>query len=179
MTVLVGTPVQALANMSMTIHLLTTSPNLRSAGAGQDTSLPVSRTFRSGRKRGSLSHSASLSYACRKGAWYIWADRYQSATCLGSISQRRKCLAASGSGVCLKMPCVTGTRLWKRPLGPLGFSAWSVTLPMSGRSRLAEMRMLIALLVHEIWLVRNALLLAGSSQLMQSSRQASLYSLRT
>src|SRR5919198_6683190 len=174
MTVFVGVPVHALANMSMTIHLLTTSPALRSAGAGHDTSLPVSSTLRSGLKRGSLFHSSSLSYACRNGAWYICADRYHAATCFGSMSQRRKCLAASGSGVCLKIPWVTGTRLWKRPFGPLGFSAWSITLPMSGRSRLAEIRMLIALLVHEIWLVRNALLLAGSSQPTQSSMQASL-----
>src|SRR5712691_6701384 len=107
------------------------------------------------------------------------ADRYHVATCFGAISQRRNCLAASGSGVCLKIPWVTGTRLWKRPFGPLGFSAWSVTLPISGRSRLAEIRMLMALLVQEIWLVRNALLLAGSSHPRQSSRQASLYSLRT
>src|SRR5947209_19081286 len=121
MAALVGTPVQALANMSITIHLLTTSPALRSAGAGQDTSFPVSSTRWSGLKRGSLSHSGSRSYAWRNGAWYMKADLYHAATCFGSISQRRKCLAASGSGVWLKIPCVTGTRLWKRPFGPLGF----------------------------------------------------------
>src|SRR5262249_5755580 len=174
MAVLVGVPVHAFANMSTTIHLLTTSPALRSAGAGHDTSFAVSRSSWYGLNRGSLSHSASLSYACRNGAWYICADRYHAATCFGSMSQRRKCFAASGSGVCLKTACVTGTRLWKRPFGPLGLSPWSMTLPMSGRSRLAEMRMLIALLVHEIWLVRNALLLCGSSQPTQSSMHASL-----
>src|SRR5436309_12525542 len=99
MTVLVAAPVHGLANTSITTHLLTTSPALRSAGAGHDTSFPVSRTSWYGLKRGSLFHSASLSYACRNGAWYICADRYHAATCLGSISQRRKCFAAAGSGV--------------------------------------------------------------------------------
>src|SRR5438552_5075492 len=174
MTVLVGTPVAALANMSITIHLLTTSPARRSAGAGHETSFPVSSTSWYGLKRGSLSHSASLSYAWRNGAWYICAERYHAATCFGAISQRRKCFAASGSGVCLKIECVVATRLWNRPFPPFGFSAWSITLPISGRSRLAEIRMLIALLVQEIWLVRNALLLAGSSQPKQSSMHASL-----
>src|SRR5690349_13043482 len=101
-------------------------------------------------------------------------DAYHDAACLGSISQRRNCRAASGSGVCLKLPCVTGTRLWKRPFGPFGFRDWSVTFPISGRSRLAEIRMLVALFVHEIWLVRNALLLDGSVHPTQSSMQASL-----
>src|SRR5262245_33311158 len=174
MTCFVDAPVQALANMSITIHLLTTSPALRPAGAGQERSLPVSSTFRYGLKRGSLFHSSSLSYACKNGAWYICADRYQAATCLGSMSHFRKCLVAAGSGVCAKIPWVTSTRLWKRPFGPFGLSAWSMTLPMSGRSRLAEIMMDMALLVAEIWLVRKALLLAGSSQPTQSSRHVSL-----
>ena len=40
--------------------------------------------------------------------------------------------------------------MWKRPFGPCGFSDWSVTLAMSGKSRLANHRMLSALLVQEI-----------------------------
>src|ERR1051326_2387944 len=150
MTVLVGVPVHALANMSIRIHLFTASPALRSAGAGQDTSFALSRSLWKGLKRGSLSHSPSLSYACRYGAWYICADRYHGASCFGSISQRRNCFAAAGSGVCAKMPWLTATRLWNRPFGPRGFSAWSITLPISGRSRFAEIMTLIALLVHEI-----------------------------
>src|SRR6185503_21392221 len=120
MTVLVGVPVAAFANMSTTTHLLTTSPARRSAGAGHEMSFAVSSSSRYGLNRGSLFHSGSLSYPRRYGAWYICADRYQSPTCFGAISHRRKCLAASGSDVCLKMPWVTATRLWNRPFGPFG-----------------------------------------------------------
>ncbi len=45
MTVLVGAPVQALENMSITTQRLTTAPWARLAGAGHDVSYPVSSTF--------------------------------------------------------------------------------------------------------------------------------------
>src|ERR1700730_10847185 len=67
---------------------------------------------------------------------------------------------------------------WKRPFGPCGFCAWSVTLAISGKSRLASHRILSALLVQEICSAYHALLLLTSVQLRQSSRQQSLKNLR-
>src|SRR6267378_5468321 len=63
---------------------------------------------------------------------------------------------------------------WKRPLGPCGFSAWSVTLPISGKSRLATTRIDEALLVQEICSPKNALLLFTSVQPSTSSSIVSL-----
>src|SRR5215510_3115275 len=174
MTVLVGAPRQALENISITTQRLTTVPCARLAGAGHEVSFPVSSTFWKGFTRGSMSQSGNFSNPCRYGAKYISPEDIHGRYCLGSMIQRKKSLAACGSGPYAKTPCVTGTSAWKRPAGPLGFSPWSITLPMSGRSRLADTMMLYALLVHEIWLVRKALLLCGSSQPMQSSMQASL-----
>src|SRR5256885_16017092 len=68
MAVLVGVPVMALVNMSITIQRLITSPCWRLAGAGHDVSLPVSRTFWNGLTRGSVSHSGTLLKAGRDGA---------------------------------------------------------------------------------------------------------------
>src|SRR2546421_12440124 len=68
MAVLVGVPVMALVNMSITIQRLITSPCWRLAGAGHDVSLPVSRTFWNGLTRGSMSHSGTLWKLGRDGA---------------------------------------------------------------------------------------------------------------
>src|SRR5216684_4312188 len=68
--------------------------------------------------------------------------------------------------------------MWKRPLGPVGFIAWSVTLPRSGKSRFATHRMLSALLVHEICSAIHALLLLGSVQPSTSSSIVSRKNLR-
>jgi len=67
---------------------------------------------------------------------------------------------------------------WNRPFGPAGFIAWSVTLPISGNSRLANHRMLSALLVQEICSAIHALLLLGSVQPRQYSSTQSLKNLR-
>src|SRR5262247_3336322 len=142
MAVLVGVPVMALVNMSMTIHRLITAPWARLAGAGHDVSFPVSRTFWNGLTRGSMSHSGTLSKPCRNGAKYMSPEAIQGRYTLGSMVQRRKSLAAWTSLLWANTPWFTATSAWKRPAGPLGFSAWSITLPMSGRSRLAETMML-------------------------------------
>ena len=65
MAFLVGVPVMALVNMSITIQRLITSPCWRLAGAGYEVSLPVSSTFWNGLTRGSTSHSGTLSKPCR------------------------------------------------------------------------------------------------------------------
>src|SRR5262249_10878576 len=142
MAVLVGVPVHALVNMSMTIQRLITAPWARFAGAGHEVSLPASSTFWNGFTRRSVAQSGHLSNACRYGAKYMSPEDIHGRYCLGSMIQRRKSLAACGSGPYANTPCVTGTRAWKRPAGPLGFSPWSITLPMSGRSRLADTMML-------------------------------------
>src|SRR2546428_4206757 len=68
MAALVGVPVMALVNMSMTIQRLITSPCWRLAGAGHDVSFPVSSTFLDGLTRGSMFPPGALSEACRDGA---------------------------------------------------------------------------------------------------------------
>src|SRR2546422_790585 len=95
MTVLVGAPVHALENMSITTQRLTTAPWARLAGAGQDVSFPVSRTFWYGFTRGSMSHSGTLSKACRYGAKYMSPEAIHGRNCLGSMVQRRKAFAVS------------------------------------------------------------------------------------
>src|SRR5579863_9982901 len=107
------------------------------------------------------------------------ADSYQPVACLGSMSHPRNFLVSAGSGVWLKMECVTSTRLWYPPFGPFGFGAWSMTLPISGMAWIAEIKILAALLVQEIWLVRKDLLFPGSPHPTQSSMQPSLNSFRT
>src|SRR3984885_4875584 len=102
----------------------------------------------------------------------------QAPACAGGISQGRKSLAALGSGVCAKTEWQSGFSMWKRPLGPLGFSDWSVTLAISGKSFLADHRIDSALLVQEICSDRNALLLLTSVQPRQSSNMVSLKNLR-
>src|SRR5258706_15831094 len=94
--------------------------------------------------------------------------------CSGFISQLRKSLAACLSGVWLKIACACGLSMWKRPFGPLGFSDWSITLAISGKSFLAAHRIDSALLVQEICSDRNALLLLTSVQARQSSSIVSL-----
>src|SRR5580692_6040744 len=89
-----------------------------------------------------------------------------------------KATAASLSGVKLKTPWLIEFIRWNRPFGPCGFIAWSVTLAISGKSRLASHRMLCALLVHEICSAYHALLLLTSVHDRQSSRQQSLKNLR-
>src|ERR1700730_1347859 len=103
---------------------------------------------------------------------------YQAPACAGAISQRRKSLAAFGSGVCVKIEWHSGFSMWKRPFGPLGFSDWSVTLAISGKSFLADHRIDSALLVQEICSDRNALLLLTSVHPRQSSNMVSLKNLR-
>src|SRR2546428_7192442 len=56
----------------------------------------------------------------------------------------------------------TALMIWKRPFGPCGLRPWSVTLAISGESRLATTRIDEALLVQEICSPRNALLLSAS-----------------
>src|SRR5205085_7402267 len=68
--------------------------------------------------------------------------------------------------------------IWKRPFGPAGFIDWSVTLAISGKSRLASQRMLSALLVQEICSAYHALLLLTSVQPRTSSIIVSLKNLR-
>src|SRR5260370_37975588 len=94
---------------------------------------------------------------------------YHAAACLGAISQRRKSLAACLSGVWANTEWQSGFSMWKRPFGPFGFSDWSITLAMSGKSFLAAHRIDSALLVQEICSDRNALLLLTSVQPRQSS----------
>src|SRR3954454_14028516 len=103
---------------------------------------------------------------------------YQGPSCLGAISQRRKSLAACLSGVWEKIAWACGLSIWKRPFGPFGFSDWSITLAMSGKSFLAAHRIDSALLVQEICSDKNALLLLTSVQARQSSSMVSLYSRR-
>src|SRR5438128_11299505 len=98
MTFLVGAPVHALENMSITTQRLMTAPCARLAGAGHDVSFPVSRTFWNGLTRGSISHSGILSKACRYGAKYMSPDAIHGRYCLGALFQRRQSLAACGSG---------------------------------------------------------------------------------
>src|SRR5438067_746524 len=64
--------------------------------------------------------------------------------------------------------------MWKRPLGPCGLSEWSVTLAISGKSRLATTRIDEALLVQEICSPKYALLLLTSVQPSTSSSIVSL-----
>src|SRR3954465_14718754 len=92
----------------------------------------------------------------------------------GAISQRRKSLAALWSLVWAKMAWASGFSMWKRPFGPFGFSDWSITLAMSGKSFLAAHRIDSALLVQEICSDRKALLLLTSVQPRQSSSMVSL-----
>src|SRR6201999_3190122 len=61
---------------------------------------------------------------------------------------------------------------------PAGFCAWSVTLATSGNSRLANHRMLSALLVQEICSAIHALLLLTSVQPSASSSIVSLKNAR-
>src|SRR6188768_817124 len=98
--------------------------------------------------------------------------------CSGFISQRRKSLAALGSGVWAKIAWHSGFSMAKLPLGPFGFGDWSITLAISGKSFLANHRIDSALLVQEICSDRNALLLLMSVQPRQSSSMVSLYSRR-
>src|SRR5512132_2062530 len=124
MAVLVGVPVMALVNMSITIQRLITSPCWRVGGAGHDVSLPVSSTFWNGLTRGSMSHSGTLSNPCRNGAKYMSPEAIQGRYTLGSMVQRRNSLAASMSLPYANTPCVTGTSAWYRwPVGPLGLRA--------------------------------------------------------
>src|SRR5882762_6419790 len=112
MTVLVGAPRQALENMSITTQRLITEPWARLAGAGHDVSFPVSRTLWYGFTRGSMSHSGTLSKACRYGAKYMSPEAIHGRYCFGSIIQRRKSLAACASLLWANTPCVTGTSAW-------------------------------------------------------------------
>src|SRR6516162_93904 len=98
----------------------------------------------------------------------------QAPHCLGAISQRRKSLAAFLSSVWVKIEWQSGFSMWKRPFGPLGFSDWSVTFAISGKSFLAAHRIDSALLVQEICSDRNALLLLTSVQPSTSSNMVSL-----
>src|SRR2546429_6598214 len=110
MAVLVGVPVMALVNMSITIQRWITSPCWRLAGAGHDVSLPVSRTFWNGLTRGSMSHSGTLSKACRYGAKYMSPEAIHGRDCFGAIIQRGKPLAACGSLVGENTPVVPAHR---------------------------------------------------------------------
>src|SRR6201987_3633760 len=103
---------------------------------------------------------------------------YQPPSCFGSISQRMKARASSVTGEKSKIEWLIRLSRWKRPFGPAGFIAWSVTLPISGNSRLADHRMLSALLVQEICSAIHALLLLTSVQPSTSSSIVSLKNLR-
>src|SRR5438309_11965130 len=94
MTVLVGAPVQALENMSITTQRLITAPCARLAGAGHDVSFAVSSTFWYGFTRGSMSHSGTLSKACSYGAVYLSTVVIHGWNCFGSIVQR--CISFAG-----------------------------------------------------------------------------------
>ena len=85
-----------------------------------------------------------------------------------------KSLAAFWSLVWVKIEWQSGFSMWNRPFGPFGFSDWSITLAMSGKSLLAAHRIDLALLVQEICSDRNALLLLTSVQPRQSSSMVSL-----
>ena len=79
---------------------------------------------------------------------------------LARISQRRNSCASSCSGREVEDRVAHGVQHVEAvPFGPFGFCAWSVTLAMSGKSRLANHRMLSALLVQEICSAIHALLL--------------------
>src|ERR1041384_2587910 len=85
-----------------------------------------------------------------------------------------KARASCRAGEKLKIEWLIGLSRWNRPFGPAGFLPWAVTLPISGNSRLANHRMLSALLVQEIWSAIQALLLLTSVQPRQSSSIVSL-----
>jgi hypothetical protein len=89
-----------------------------------------------------------------------------------------KARASSRTGEKLKIEWLIELSRWKRPFGPAGFMAWSVTLPISGNSRLANHRMLSALLVQEICSDIHALLLLTSVQPSTSSSIVSLKNAR-
>src|SRR5262252_5931910 len=89
-----------------------------------------------------------------------------------------KVRASSRTGEKLKIEWLIELSKWKRPLGPAGFMAWSVTLPISGNSRLANHKMLSALLVQEICSAIHALLLLTSVQPSTSASIVSLKNLR-
>src|SRR2546426_1311591 len=93
MAVLVGVPVMALVNMSITIQRLITSPCWRLAGAGHDVSFPVSSTFWNGLTRGSMSHSGALSKACRDRGKYMSPEAIHGRHCFRAMVQRMKILA--------------------------------------------------------------------------------------
>src|SRR5260370_40224208 len=103
---------------------------------------------------------------------------YHAAACLGAISQRRKSLAACLSGVWANTEWQSGFSMWKRPFGPFGFSDWSITLAMSGKSFLAAHRIDSALLVQEICSDRNALLWLRSARPTPARHLVSLMNLR-
>src|SRR5256885_11177529 len=94
MAVLVGVPVMALVNMSMTIQRLITSPCWRLAGAGHDVSFPVSSTFLNGFTRGSMSPSGALSEACRDGAKDKSTPAMHGPDCLWVLVPQRQTSAA-------------------------------------------------------------------------------------
>src|SRR5512132_3027120 len=97
MTALVGAPVHALVNMSITTQRLITSPCWLVGDAGHDVSFPVSSTFWNGLTRGSMSHSGTLSKPCRYGAKYMSPAAIHGLYCFASMIHRRKSLAAATS----------------------------------------------------------------------------------
>src|SRR5438445_12300382 len=94
MAALVGVPVMALVNMSMTIQRLITSPCWRLAGAGHDVSFPVSSTFWNGLTRGSMSHSGALSKACGYCAKYMSHEAFHGRYGCEYLVRRRYSYAA-------------------------------------------------------------------------------------
>src|SRR5512132_3012514 len=112
MTALVGAPVHALVNMSITTQRLITSPCWLVGDAGHDVSLPVSSTFWNGLTRGSMSHSGTLSKPCRYGAKYMSLEAIHGREIFGSMVQRRNSLAASTSLLWANTPWFTGTSAW-------------------------------------------------------------------
>src|SRR2546427_5339477 len=97
MAALVGVPVMALVNMSMTIQRLITSPCWRLAGAGHDVRFPVSSTFWNGLTRGSLSPSGALSEAGRYGANNMATKAVHGRDCFRSPVQPGESLAGFGA----------------------------------------------------------------------------------
>src|SRR5262245_44256197 len=89
-----------------------------------------------------------------------------------------KARASSRTGEKLKIEWLIELSKWKRPFGPEGFMLWAVALPISGNSRLANQRMLSALLVQEICSAIQALLLLTSVQPSTSASIVSLKNLR-
>src|SRR2546427_9590582 len=98
MTVLVGAPVQALENMSITTQRLITAPCARLAGARPDVSFPVSSTFWYGFTRGSISPSGALSEAWRDGAKDMSPEAIHGRERFRSLVQRRETFAARRAG---------------------------------------------------------------------------------